>query len=977
MKKPIYAVLAGCAAALCLVCSQPTQIEYGTLVVGIHWDTVSKASTAAGSVSSGPSVAAGSPQTVRNPEKAARTADSLSVSEIRFTLQPGGLVFKFETLQETYTLQAELGIYNLSVEVIDDNGKTVYTGFYDEILIEPNKTREIQLTLEVKFPLEAPEFVGLTPVNLSEDGSYALRWSSVRVAETYSLHEDNDSTFTSAAVVYEGPDTVYAASDRQDGKYYYRVRAGSAVGTSPWSETVSFLVVRPSALILKTDSLPDGAEGSVYSALISAEGGTAPYTWSVSSGTLPSGLSINPATGVISGTPSSAGTFNFTVRIEDNGSPKQTASMQFSIAVSAVAPALSITTTSLSSGIVGEAYSQAVNATGGTAPYSWSVSAGTLPSGLSINPSTGAISGTPSSAGTFNFTVRVEDNGSPKQTASKQFSFTVSAVTPPLSITTTSLSSGMVGEGYSQAVSATGGTAPYFWSVSSGTPPTGLSINPSTGAIGGTPSSAGTFNFTVQVKDNGDPQQTATKDLSITIDPATLSITTTSLAAGQVDQPYNQAVNATGGTAPYSWSVSSGTWPPGLSINPSTGAISGTPSSAGTFNFTVQVDDNGDPQRTATKDLSIAIDPSNLSITTTSLAAGQVDQPYSQAVNATGGTAPYSWSVSSGTLPSGLSINPSTGVIDGTPSAAGTFNFTVRAADNGGPQQTATKDLSITIDPATLSITTPSLPSGQAGQAYSQAVSATGGTAPYSWSVSSGTLPPGLFINPSTGVIGGTPSSAGTFNFTVLAADNGDPQQTASRELSVTITIPLLQITTAYLPNATAGTAYNKQLNASGGTPPYSWTEISRNPAYTAEGINFNSGGLLSGTTYTDPHSGQITLRVTDSGASPQTATRTFNLTVVPGNLELFNAYLPEGEVDVIYWGYITYRLGTSPLQSPWTITGTLPPGLIVGYEAGNYQMTLSGPPNTSGTFNFSVTVYDSGSPQKTRTDSFSITIIP
>jgi uncharacterized protein (TIGR03437 family) len=181
-----------------------------------------------------------------------------------------------------------------------------------------------------------------------------------------------------------------------------------------------------------------------------------------------------------------------------------------------IAP-LSITTASLypPTATVGMGYSaqQAVTATGGTTPYSWSAFG--LPNGVGINSSSGAVFGTPTVAGTFTFTVTVTDSSSPQQMASKTLSIDVGS-TAPLSITTASLASVTVGTGYAQPVVASGGQTPYTWSVSSGLP-SGLAINSFTGAVFGTPTVAGTFNFTVTVTDSSSPQQTASKALSITV----------------------------------------------------------------------------------------------------------------------------------------------------------------------------------------------------------------------------------------------------------------------------------------------------------------------------------------------------------------------------------------------------------------------------------------------------------------------------
>jgi len=261
-------------------------------------------------------------------------------------------------------------------------------------------------------------------------------------------------------------------------------------------------------------------------------------------------------------------------------------------------------------------------------------------------------------------------------------------------------------------------------------------------------------------------------------------ITTTTLPDGMVDQPYSQTLAATDGTPPYAWSLDSGSLPPGLSLDPATGTVSGTPTTAGTFPFTAKVTDAGSPAQADTQALSITVAPASVpppSITTTTLPGGTVGAAYSQTLAATSGTQPYSWSLDSGSLPAGLAMNAS-GTISGTPTSGGTSSFVVRVTD--GATLSDTQALSITVVVAPLAITTASLPSGTVGVSYSQALAATGGVPPYTWSRASGKLPNGLSLG-SSGTLSGTPSKRGTYSFAVRVTDSVGTRVTKSFTLVI------------------------------------------------------------------------------------------------------------------------------------------------------------------------------------------------
>jgi hypothetical protein len=261
-------------------------------------------------------------------------------------------------------------------------------------------------------------------------------------------------------------------------------------------------------------------------------------------------------------------------------------------------------------------------------------------------------------------------------------------------ISTTYLPDGEINIAYSQMLAASGGTGGYNWSVTSGTLPDGLSLDSSTGVIGGTPNTAGVYSFTVRVTDSNGDSENAT--LSITIQPPP-SIDVTSLPDGEVNGAYAQfPIEISGGSGNYSdWSIKSGNLPGGLSLGSADGVIFGKPTTAGTFSFTIQVTDSNGV--TATQALSITIVAAP-SITTTSLPDGEVNIAYSQTLGAIGGSGDYSsWAITSGTLPAGLSLDASTGVINGTPTTAGVSSIIIQLTDSGG--SVTTQALSITIVP--------------------------------------------------------------------------------------------------------------------------------------------------------------------------------------------------------------------------------------------------------------------------------------
>ncbi len=199
-------------------------------------------------------------------------------------------------------------------------------------------------------------------------------------------------------------------------------------GTGKFTAATSSPFVLARQLLVTTTSLPDGVLNTAFTTALQSIGGTGVVTWSLTTGTLPAGLTLNPGTGAIAGTPTAAGTSAITITATDSANPPNSAAIPLSITINAAAPPFAISTPSLPNGTIGTPYDQILSASGGTAPFTWSVSTGSLPTGLSLNATTGEITGTPTSSTTtppsFTFTVIVTDSSATPLTAQKQFTLT-------------------------------------------------------------------------------------------------------------------------------------------------------------------------------------------------------------------------------------------------------------------------------------------------------------------------------------------------------------------------------------------------------------------------------------------------------------------------------------------------------------------------------------------------------------------------
>lgn len=497
--------------------------------------------------------------------------------------------------------------------------------------------------------------------------------NSVSVASAAS---HGTATASGTSITYT-PTASYAGPD----SFTYTATNGS--GTSA-PATVTITVSSPT-ISYAPSSPPAGTLGAAYSqSLAVASGGAAPYSYALVSGALPPGMTLSSA-GALSGTPKAGGTFNFMVRATDSSTgtgPFTATSGTLSLVIGAPLMSLSPAPGALSA-TAGTPFSQAFTASGGTSPYTYSLSVngGAMPAGLAFNTGMGVLSGTPTSSGTVSFTINATDSSAGTGPFNVAGVYTLTTAAPTVTLAPATLANPALGIAYSQSITASGGFAPYTYSVVAGALPPGLTLNGSTGAITGTTAAGGTYSFTIQASDNSG--FTGSRAYSVTIGAPTIVVSPATLPAATVATAYSQAITAGNGTAPYTFAITAGALPAGMTLSAG-GVLSGTPTAGGTYNFVVTATDSstGTGPFTGGRAYTLTVGAPTLSLSPASLPAPTVGAAYSQTFTAGGGIAPYTFAVSSGALPAGLSLNTSTGVLSGTPTTAGSYSFTVRVADS-------------------------------------------------------------------------------------------------------------------------------------------------------------------------------------------------------------------------------------------------------------------------------------------------------
>jgi len=756
-------------------------------------------------------------------------------------------------------------------------------------------------------------------------------------------------------------DTV-SGTPTAPGNYVVLITAtdtGSTGTGAPFTigQSYTFNVSAPT-IVVNPATLPNPVAASAYSQTITATGGVGPYTFAVSAGSLPPGITLGGG-GALSGTSNQVGTYNFTITATDNFG--QTGSRAYTVTIAA--PTLTMTPApGTLNAPYATAFSQTFTAAGGSNSFSYALT-GTLPAGLSFTGNT--ISGTPTVPGSYPITVTATDTvltgvGAPFSIAQN---YTIDVPAPTIVVNPATLPNPVAAQAYSQTITATGGSAPYTFTVTAGSLPPGITLG-SGGALSGTSNQVGTYNFTITATDQFG--QTGNTAYTVTIAAPTLTMTP---APGTLNAPYatpfTQTFTAAGGSNSFSYALT-GTLPAGLSFSGNT--ISGTPTVPGSYPITITATDTvltgtGAPFSIAqnyTIDVpapTIVVNPATLPNTTAGL-------PYSQSLTATGGAGPYTFAVTAGTLPTGLSLS-SGGALSGTTTASGTFNFTVTATDNFG--QTGSRAYSIVVAVPTITLTPATLPAGTAGTAYSQTLTISGGIAPYTVNLT-GTLPAGITFNNGTRTFSGTPTQSGTFNISVTVTDStGGTAATVTNNYTLTIAVPTLALNplAGALPGGVGGSAYSQTFTASNGIAPYTYAVVA---GALPAGLTFNtSTGVLSGTP-TVAGNFTFSIRATDSTTgTAATVTNAYTLAISAPTITINPPTLPAGVFAVPYNHVLNAIGGTAPYTFAIS-AGALPAGVTLSTSG-----TISGAPTVTGTFNFTVRATDALGFQGTRAYTISI----
>jgi hypothetical protein len=871
----------------------------------------------------------------------------------------------------------QTGMYNVTVTVTDSAGASASNTF--PFRVSPLNLRDYlpNGTINVPYSSKLRVVGGNPPYSIVQTGGrlpagLSLNAPQLRVAGT--PLEDSPFNFSF--------DPLWKFTDQSGNIFEHRTYFGISGGAS----TIS----------ISTGNNLGTRAANAFTSITFTACCVPSFTWSHVGGALPPGMSLTPD-GILSGTPTTNGVYKFLIQAADAANLTNVGVREFTLVITSLA----VTAVATPIGNLSTQYSLQFTATGGTGSYLFSVAQfNYLPPGLQLD-GTGLLHGTPTSTGSYFFTIQVDDG---QFQVTRGFTINVYGLNqnPPLNLNIGPIIGPRLVGALTQQLTTTGGTPPYSYSltpgfadipgmrVQSGQPlPTFFT---ETGGYLGVLPTPGTFQTSIRVTDSSIPAQHFDRPITIIVW-GVHQIAQTTLPRLALDVPMSFQIDPFPSNGVYTWALSNSALPPNLSLSPS-GMISGTPKATGTFNFTVLLTDVVTNQF-ASVGYSVTVDP--FAITTGGvLPSGVVGTPYSRTLSAPGCGAGCTWTTTTGFSGLTLTTDAATGngVLSGTPT--GTFNGSFTAVATGA-SGTARKQFSLLIaanTPQPLFINTTTLGPVTVGNTTASSLTVSGGTQPYTWTLDSGSLPPGLalyasgeqigsLLAPGLAYLAGRVMQAGSYDFTLKVTD------AANTVVTRAFTFHVSRLSNQYgsLPPSVNppftplvyATSYTQPLLVIGGSGQYAWT----NTGPMFPGLAVNGGtGVVTGTP-TNTGTVSVPMRVVD--AADATSFTTFNLSVtVAGPTATTLGFSSGPNLGITQLGFSnTFTVTPTGGTPPYTVSALSPmpagfkllsgDSLLSGFASNAWL--LSGQPLETGPQSFTLHAQDSVGNIGVRT--FTLTVSP